>query len=195
MEQWQTKIKYTCLINSKFEGGLDLPDIKTKLETQKIMWLKKLLTTTERPWQAVVQSYIKKQGGTENIRTNFDPNVLGKHVPPFYRQCLTSWAKLVQCEPCNEAEILIQPIWNNSKIKVPSSKFNQFFYNLGISSISDLFTNNCELKKLSDFTPVNSDIYPTQILNWNSLYTNKAGLIELETNKRLLINSYCTTML
>ena len=95
-----------------------MPDIQTNIETQKIMWAKRIISnklTENKPWLKVIKYYLKFARGAKNIRSNFDVSILPKDTPPFYYDCFSSWAKLVCSDPCNSEAILIQPLWNNKK--------------------------------------------------------------------------------
>jgi hypothetical protein len=47
------KIKYTTLIATIESGGLKLQDLQTKIEANKVMWIKNLLNiAVEQPWKS-----------------------------------------------------------------------------------------------------------------------------------------------
>jgi hypothetical protein len=55
-----SKIKYTTLIAPIESGGLKLQDLQTKIEANKVTWVKNILNTTvQSPWKAYLQQQVK----------------------------------------------------------------------------------------------------------------------------------------
>ena len=69
--------------------------------------------------------------------------------------------------PKKPIEVLLQPIWNNSKLKLPNEcVFNQVLSNLGINRIADLLHDCNSYKKLENLTGMNADIYQKTYITW-----------------------------
>ena len=86
------KIKYTALIGSFCNGGIEFPDIKSRLETQRIMCIKRLVEqgkTKTSPWKHIPLHHLNDIGGARGIRTNFNIKLLSRHIPSFYKSCLS----------------------------------------------------------------------------------------------------------
>ena len=157
------KVKYSALINNYNEGGIKVPDIGAKLKAQKIMWVKKvILDTGNTLWIRCLESSLESVGGRNAIRSNFKKEFIPPTLPLFYKQCFKTWCEFVDFEPTKPGEIMIQPIWNNSKIPV---KLNRRLLAQGIhvSSIKSIINENNTLKKLNEIITQNDEMY-------NSLY-------------------------
>ena len=85
---------------SKYEdGGRQLPDVVSKIKTQRIMWIKKLLLQTKSSWKLIPTSYLKQIGGTITIGSNFSNDSIPGKLPDFYKVCLSDWSDFVNNEP------------------------------------------------------------------------------------------------
>ena len=112
------KIAYKVLISNKDQGGIGLPDIYSRIKTQKIMVIKRLLSVDSlAPWKLIPLRYLNPIVGRENVNLNFDVDKIPKFIPKFYEVCLTEFSKFVRKSPVTKEEILNQPVWNNVCIK------------------------------------------------------------------------------
>ena len=82
-------IKSLCLVVTKVRG-LDFPDIKSRLEAQRIMSIKRLIegNINNSPWKHIPLYHLKNIGGSQGIRHNFNMKLITKTIPPFYQKCL-----------------------------------------------------------------------------------------------------------
>ena len=140
------KIKHTTLIGDYPDGGLKDVDIKAKLKSLKLGWLKRLYSEDFHPWKNIPLKLIE-QSFNQNI---FFPNL--KIPPPalfpeFYKQILMYWSELSQT-PLTAESVLKQHIW-----------YNQF-----------ILVNNLPIRKLFPFVLFISDIIDANgvFLNWES---------------------------
>ena len=140
------KIKYTALIGSFCNGGIEFPDIKSRLETQRIMCIKRLVEqgkTIKSPWNHIPLHHLKNIGGARGIRTNFNIKLLSRHIPSFYKSCLSDWEKLFRDEPSNISNIMSQPVVNNTYIPVNmNNKFINFLFDNNIVTIGNLIKSD-----------------------------------------------------
>ena len=75
------KVKYQTIIGKKNKGGLDFPDVACRLETQGIMFVKKLVENgTDAPWKHILLSYLDSLGGPAGVRSNFNVKLLPKNM-------------------------------------------------------------------------------------------------------------------
>ena len=105
-------------------------------------------TNLQTPWKAYLQTFFKdKLSNIPLYNTNQnDKNILknGFSIDMFNR-----WAKLKYREPKIIHEIIQQPLWNNSLIKIDGKEANyETWKKAGISHINDLIDNNGEIAKL-----------------------------------------------
>ena len=110
-------MKYNSLISDREKGGIKLPDFETRITSQQIMWVKRLLAKSSKLWKIIPTYYLAEVGGVSCIGSNFDHKVIPKHLPSFYVSALNAWSKFVHTDPKTKDEIVLQPLWNNCKIK------------------------------------------------------------------------------
>jgi hypothetical protein len=141
-----SKIKYATLIAPISLGGMQLQDLQSKIEANKITWIKNICNTSiKTPWKAYLQWSV--QDPIQNIplynsRKYEELNIKDK----FYNEILLSWAKLNYINPQNALEVVNQPLWRNHLIQVDHKtlKYNDW-EKMGIKNIFHLIDNNGNL--------------------------------------------------
>jgi len=88
------KIKRLALISDYRSGGLRMPHIKTLIDTQPIICLKKYIEDYDRPWKNFHSFFLEDCGGKFFLYCNFNSSDLSDNLPSFYRECLNVWSKL-----------------------------------------------------------------------------------------------------
>ena len=113
------KIKYTTLIKTKPEGGLDMKDFTLFNKALKLNWVKRLCSISDAPWQYIPKSLLVNVGGSVLFKCNYDIGQLGlsKCLPAFYQEIITFWQDVIASNPKNKNDVLEQIIWNNKFIK------------------------------------------------------------------------------
>ena len=155
------------MINNYIEGGIKVPDIGAKLKAQKIMWVKRvILDTGNSLWIRCLESSLESVGGRNAIRSNFKKELIPSTLSLFYKQCFKTWCEFVDFEPTKPGEIMIQPLWKNSKIPV---KLNRRLLAHDISSIKSIINENNTLKKLNEIITQNDERYNNFYLIYLSL--------------------------
>ena len=144
------KIKYTTLIKTKQEGGLDMKDFTLFNKALKLNWVKRLCSISDAPWQYIPKSLLVNVGGSELFKCNYDIGQLSlsKCLSAFYQEIITFWQDVIASNPKNKNDVLEQIIWNNKFIK-PDKKsvYLQHWRYAGILKINDIFDTqqNCFL--------------------------------------------------
>ena len=142
------KIKRSVSCRKFNEGGLNMCDLKSRIKTQSVMWLKRLVMPNEAGWKYILLSYLNKFGGRNILNCNFDPKILFGSIPPFYLQCFSLWSELNANNPSNAREVCRQVIWNNRFILIGNrSVYYAKFEEAGFHTIYDFFDVNGEIKK------------------------------------------------
>ena len=132
------KIKHSTLISDYEEGGLKDIDIKAKIASFHLCWLKRLYADNFHPWKNIPLKLIEKQYGIQI----FFPNAqlkLNKNFPKFYHSIAENWSKIIQ-DPLTAETAASQQIWNNFFInidKMPAKKIFPFQLH-----VIDFFANN-----------------------------------------------------
>ena len=152
------KIKHSTLISDYEEGGLKDIDVKSKIKSLNLSWIKRLYGEGFHPWKNIPLKLIE-QSFCQNI---FYPNM--EITPPlsfpkFYKQILLSWSELSQ-NPITVKNILNQPIWFNRFIKIQNAPIKKMlpielfifnFFENGILLYWDVFKNKYDLQNKDYF--------------------------------------------
>ena len=176
------KIKYTALIDNFVNGGIKFPDFSSMLAAQRVMWIKRIINSSDNQWKVIPLTYISLIGGKKSIGNNFK---LKRNVfPPFYKSCFESWSEFTSNNPNTVKEILSQPLWNNRFLtKIFPIDFVSFMIKHNVVIIKDLYNVDGTLKTLSDIIPLSSQEYQKYYILWLSLISN------IPTNWRTLIKN------
>ena len=166
------KIKYGVIIKEKQKGGLNFPDLQTKIFTQRIMLIRRLLETPNSSWKQIPRSYLRQIGGVRAVRTNFNEKCIPKLMCPFYCSCLRAWSKFTCVTPVTVNEIASQCLWNNSYIKSDPPRF--FIDNMishEILCVGHLFKEKGNIKLLHNIfdTSTESSMYQKCYFHWLKL--------------------------
>ena len=144
-----SKIKYTTLIKTRQEGGLEMKDFALFNKALKLNWVKRLCSNSDAPWQYIPKSLLANVGGPELFKCNYDIGHLNlsKCLPAFYHEIITFWQDVIASNPKSKNDVLEQIVWNNKFIKSDkkSSMYLQHWCYAGILKINDLFDTqqNC----------------------------------------------------
>ena len=66
------KIKYTTLIKTRQEGGLEMKDFALFNKALKLNWVKRLYSNSDAPWQYIPKSLLANVWGPELFKYNYD---------------------------------------------------------------------------------------------------------------------------
>ena len=146
------KVKPSALIGDIRDGGLKAPHLNSMIETQRIMCCKKIASDEPSSWKTILLHYLKPVGGKLFLGCSFDVKMLPIKLPPFYEDCLKSFAKCSvatnQCEErTDDINATLQTIiWNNNFICIDGkSVFFKTLAEKGILRIGDLISKNNKL--------------------------------------------------
>ena len=155
------KVKRTAFINPIEKGGLKMPNIESMISAQRIICIKRYLSTDPASWKLFLDFYLKKVGGKFLFHCNFDYTKLPIILPEFYKECVVAWTLLSEDNPSSSSEIANQVIWNNQFICIGSkSIYNSRLIDLGIIRIGDLYDTRGEFK--SNKEPLYSTLSPVE---------------------------------
>jgi hypothetical protein len=162
------KIKRSVLCADLNRGGLKMFDLKSKVKTQAIMWLKRFLMPNEAGWKDILANYLNKYGGKNMLNNNFDVNKLLAYdiIPPFYINALKLWSEINSFEPTNAEEVCRQGIWNNKFILIGNkSVYYSKFDEAGFHTIYDFFEDKNTIKDIRSDDRFNT----IDVLKWYGL--------------------------
>ena len=116
-----------------------MPNIESMISAQRIICIKRYLSTNPAGWKIFLDFYLKKVGGKFLFHCNFNYARLPIILPEFYKECIVTWSLLNEDNPSSSSEIANQVIWNNQFICIESkSIYNSKLIDLGIVRIGDL---------------------------------------------------------
>ena len=141
------KIKRSILIADYSEGGYKNVDVKSKLMSLKLIWIKRLLDDNFHTWKHLAKIFLIPLGSVFLFHSNLSLSDRCLHtlikLPTFYQELINLWTKTCSTEPKNMAEILGQSLWNNRFIRCKDKPiFYRQFSDRGINTISDLITED-----------------------------------------------------
>ena len=118
------KVKRSVLVGDIEDGGLKAPHLMSMIETQRIICCKILACDEPSSWKTILLHYLKPVGGKLILCCNFDVKMLPIKLPPFYEDCLKSFAKCSVAinhseEAIDDRNAILQTIlWNNRLIRI-----------------------------------------------------------------------------
>lgn len=138
------KIRREILRQSTENGGLNVPDIKTMLEVNKVKWIQKYEFAEYHVWKTTLKSFLEYNDIDLDVllHANYDINKLcGKKraliIPSFYIKMLRTWSEISETQSPKETFL-----WYNKKFLIDYKPFfYRDFYENGIKSVSDLYAN------------------------------------------------------
>ena len=116
---WNSKdrIKRNQLINKIEEGGLNMVDIKSRLDSLKAIWVKRILTENNNSsWNRLPRMYFNTLGLEMISHFNFCDNNLHElnQIPEFYMQAVVAFSKAKDPNKVsNQNELTMQILWGN----------------------------------------------------------------------------------
>ena len=148
------KIKRVTLIGNKLQGGLDMIDLETYINTMKLKWVKSLLSQDDANWKVIPKYHFQKFGSNFLIFYYNIDNINGlnaKHLPEFYSNLLNTWIKSSYKhgkQMLTFNDIRKQIIWGNQFIKL-NKKCLVFpsWINSNLIFINDIINEQGEIKK------------------------------------------------
>jgi len=118
------------------EGGLKMPNIEYMISAQRIICIKRYLSTNPASWKIFLDFYLKKVGGKFLFHCNFNYARLSVTLLEFYKECIVTWSLFNEDNPSSSSEKANQVIWNKQFICTESkSIYNSRLIDLGIVRI------------------------------------------------------------
>ena len=138
-----------------------MPNIESTISAQRIICIKRYLSTDPAGWKIFLDFYLKKVGGKFLFHCNFNYIRLPITLPEFYKECIVTWTRLNVDTPSSPSEIANQVIWNNQFICIESkSIYNSRLIDLGIVRIGNLYDTRGEFKSYKE--PLYSTLSPVE---------------------------------
>lgn len=86
------KVMRNSVINSIYNGGLNLIDIETQIKALRLSWIPRISDSTKKgPWKSYFNHYLKPYGGTFLLKCNYEFKDLTTLLNGFYPDLLLWW--------------------------------------------------------------------------------------------------------
>ena len=136
------KIAYNTLIKGIEGGGLKLIDLKTKVKSLSVSWIKRLTDESNAKWKATSKLLYKCQDLNFFFMCNRSP-LTSNIQPKFYKQINNIWSEMMEVNEPSLPIIHNQVLWNNRYITIQNTSFQwDHWKRAGILKVNDLMTNN-----------------------------------------------------
>jgi hypothetical protein len=144
------KVKRWHIVGNYHEVCLKMVDLESKIQTQRVMWVKRLMEGLAMPWTNIPNLLLNEIGGVDVIKGCPDSDIVKQsNLTPFYKECLLAWNKWrdsnIEEAP---ADILGQFIYNNKNVQKCllqerlNAKGIKFLYNLYDLNLGRMYTWN-----------------------------------------------------
>ena len=138
---------HTFLIGDYNVGGMKDIDIKAKLESLQIQWVKRLTNNNFHSWKIIPNVLLKDVGRVSLFHSNLALSDACKlkidNYPEFYKTIIDLWIRISATDPQSEHDILSQALWNNKYILIKRKPiFFLEFYQESINIINDLIDDD-----------------------------------------------------
>jgi hypothetical protein len=84
------KIKNKVVTNSLEKGGLNIPDMELHTKTQKVAWVKRIISKQDSSWTQFIFTFLPQMTIEDLLRCSIDPCDITADIPNFYRQILVA---------------------------------------------------------------------------------------------------------
>ena len=136
------KISYNTLIQGIENGGLKLIDLKSKVKSLSIAWIKRLTGESDAKWKFIPKILYKTCDLKFYFLCNSSP-LTAVIQPKFYQYIQNIWAEMMEVNELAPSIIHNQVLWNNRYITIQNKSFYwKKWKDAGIIRVHDLITNN-----------------------------------------------------
>ena len=148
------KIKRNIIINTKKEGGLQVPHIPSFCAALKIAWLKKIMNINYiETWKTLLLETLERYGGDKILYLTSECILVSlDNFNPFWKSTFEVWSKFERLPPKTPDEGMSQCIWLNGNIKRNGRTFIlPHWIQKGIYFINDLLANDGRFLSFAEF--------------------------------------------
>ena len=86
----ERKVKRTAFISPIDKGDLKMPNIESMISAQRIICIKRYLSTNPASWMLFFDFYLRKEGGKFSFHCNLNYTKLPISLQEFYKECICS---------------------------------------------------------------------------------------------------------
>jgi hypothetical protein len=160
-------VKKNALIQTVSDGGLNMPDLFSKIVAIKLTWIKRLIDKDSN-YINIAKTVSKIDDFNLVFSHNLNSNNLSAQPTSFYKQIIDYWA-LIKHEPITPNEILNEKLLLNKHITVNGKTVNfRSLRHSNVTLMKDILKQDYTLKSKDEL--VNNGVHLTQ-LQYNSIVT------------------------
>jgi hypothetical protein len=161
------KIKKSTMISRIHEGGLKMPSFEFMVYSQKVMWIKRILSSDQQKWKSIAFKLI----GLSEFDLKCKPSVkfIQNKQSVFYEQVLRIWLNFHARNPSKD-NICKEIIWNNKFILIDKKIVNTNYIRWkqhGILYVKNLLHDDGTFLDMSELSPKYG--LPLDYIKYNSL--------------------------
>lgn len=129
------KIKRNTIISKIEFGGLKMIDFENMIKSQKIMWIKRLISTKDATWKAFPQWLMSYYQLDDILKCNYSLEKMPFELPLFYHQIFYAWGEIRLLSESKDDvwNIRREPLWFNKNILI-EHKYASYNYKLWYQS-------------------------------------------------------------
>ena len=136
------KIAYNTLIQGIDEGGLKLIDLKTKVKSLSVSWIKRLADESNAKWKSIPKLLYNCQDLKFFFMCNH-ARITSDIQPKFYKYINHIWSEMMEVNEPSLSIIRNQVLWQNRYITIQNSSFHwDHWKRAGILKVHDLMADN-----------------------------------------------------
>ncbi len=137
-------------------GGMKMVNFEHMFKAQKVMWVKRLISSTQATWSAFLLGYLAPFG-IDIFKCSFHPEHLPCNLPLFYHQVLHAWGDCrlrTHCDDSMDAwEVRREALFFNKNILINGSYLGAnliHWYEKGIFCLHDILYENGHFYSIAD---------------------------------------------
>ena len=111
------KVKRIQLASDYLQGGLKMVNLENFINSLKITWLRRLLTSMQTPWITLFETTISKSSDITQLGDIYLKGLINKTKNTFWKDTLSAWIQMhTKSKPKSIKDVKAMPIWLNSEI-------------------------------------------------------------------------------
>ena len=162
-------VKKDTLIQSIEDGGLQMPDIKAIIMSNKLTWINRLLKSSGN-----LISIAQTVCGIENLKDFIDkkaPISYTAHMPEFYKQLFGYWDELHGSNPQGINDVYNESLWLNKFLLIEDKPyFSREWSAHGIDRIYDIVNDNGRLMSITEIQE--KYVFQVKVMQYNSIISS-----------------------
>ena len=148
------KLRSSVLKQPLQNGGINIPDVRNMIKTNRIGWVRKFKYSEYHVWKECFLTFLNDCNLEINnlLQSNFSVKSLTAYgiktkIPHFYLEVLGSWSEIGQTSYKGSY------LWYNKEILINKKPvFYKSFHNQGINSVQDLISRDGKVKDFKDLS-------------------------------------------